>query len=53
MTVVMNWAVHRWDQINAIKKNISDANRLAFVFQYHGIAMVSRQFLFEMHCNIR
>lgn len=33
----MNWAVHRWDQINAIKRSISVANRRAFVFQFHGI----------------
>lgn len=32
----MNWAVHRWDQINAIKRSISVANRRAFVFQFHG-----------------
>lgn len=33
----MNWDVHRWDRINAIKKSISVANHRAFAFQFRGI----------------
>lgn len=35
----MNLDVHPWSQINAIKKNISDAKLQEFVFQLHGTVM--------------
>lgn len=31
-----NWAAHRWDPINAIRRSNSDANHLAFVFRSLG-----------------
>lgn len=44
MMEAMNLAARPWDRINATKKNISDANRLAFVYQFHGIVMVISPF---------
>lgn len=39
MTDPTNSAVHQWARINVIKRNTSDANLVAFVFQLHGIVM--------------
>lgn len=38
-TEAMNWVVHPWDRINAIRRNISVVNRPAFAYQLHGIVM--------------
>lgn len=40
MTAQTNLDVLQWNQINAIKKNISVARLLEFAFQLHGIVMV-------------